>query len=441
MKTIISLVLVFCIIHLSAAQQKLSVGDAVNIALKKRLSVKRTSLDQQIAEQELVSGKRKLLPELRAEATLQYNPTIPTSIIPVGQFNPVTPTSETRAVQFGQPWSNSAGVVASQVLYDGKLFGEIREKRIERQLAGLTIVSETERIKYDVAATYYSVVLAQQELNFSVSDTVKTFQMFRLATNRFQAQVADISERNKAELSLITSRNKFVKAQKNLHQQLDKLWYELGVPSDSLKDAIFNFDDITSPTAPLRDDITSFDRNVQYQTTVAEQGLLDQQLITAKGALKPRISLNGFFGGNQYSQSFELFRSGSWFGNSYVNLTLQIPISNIYTRTSVVKIAAYRQQQNQIALQELKQQLSFELQSASSDLEAARKNYKNATLGLRLAEEIYRDAERKVKEGRALQSDLSTAYNDVQEIQLQVLQAMYEIFSAELKIRRTSGLL
>ena len=102
MKTISFLGLCFLTTSIAVSQNKLSLQDAVTNALASRSEYKRAQLEKAIAQQRIGDSHLKYAPDLRGEFNLQFNSIIPTSIIPIGQLNPQTPTNEVRAVQFGR---------------------------------------------------------------------------------------------------------------------------------------------------------------------------------------------------------------------------------------------------------------------------------------------------------------------------------------------------
>jgi outer membrane protein TolC len=87
--------------------------------------------------------------------------------------------------------------------------------------------------------------------------------------------------------------------------------------------------------------------------------LLEQQQKSERMKLTPTIGFEGFLGANQYTDTFDPFLSGSWYGSSYVGLSLRFQIlSGSSTKNRV----------NQLKLEEkgLKSRIEDEINSVSN---------------------------------------------------------------------------
>jgi outer membrane protein TolC len=87
--------------------------------------------------------------------------------------------------------------------------------------------------------------------------------------------------------------------------------------------------------------------------------LLEQQQKSERMKLTPTIGFEGFLGANQYTDTFDPFLSGSWYGSSYVGLSLRFQIlSGSSTKNRV----------NQLKLEEkgLKSRIEDEIYSVSN---------------------------------------------------------------------------
>src|SRR5690606_36276271 len=67
--------------------------------------------------------------------------------------------------------------------------------------------------------------------------------------------------------------------------------------------------------------------SLNLQKLQQQSKLADIQLNTAKNGFLPTLSLNGYYGSRYYDNSFQLFKGGNWFGNSFINIGLRVPIT------------------------------------------------------------------------------------------------------------------
>lgn len=63
-----------------------------------------------------------------------------------------------------------------------------------------------------------------------------------------------------------------------------------------------------------------------YQQLGLRQGLLSLQIKNEKLKYVPVVGFEGFLGANQYSESFNPFLANSWFGSSYIGLSVKVSL-------------------------------------------------------------------------------------------------------------------
>jgi outer membrane protein TolC len=418
---------------------QLSLEEAIQYTIKNKPAVKIAALDATIASEKLQESKRRYITDVTSDFTIQYNPTIQTSIIPIGQFNVQNPTSETRAVQFGQPWSNSAGVKAKQILFDAALRGEIKERKLELSIAQLAILTQQEKLFYNVTKAYYALLLAREELTFAVSDTLRAYQLYQVATNRFiQNQIKSIDQKQ-AEFNLQSARYNWLKSKANEENAIYTFVFQTGLPADQKIQLKENFTDNAGLTTPSTIDSSMFNNRSDYKRSVLENQLYTQQAYSERSKLLPVVSLNGFLGANQFTKSFNLSESNSWFGNSYVNLNVQLPLTSFFTRTRKVQQYVQRAKQSTLELEQINQQNNYNWRTSLNNLQLALSQYELQKSGLGFTNQTYKDVYSAYQQSQALASEVQQAETNVKERQFKIITALYDILINRLELERLNG--
>jgi outer membrane protein len=418
---------------------QLSLEEAIQYAIKNKPAVKIAALDATIASEKLQESKRRYITDVTSDFTIQYNPTIQTSIIPIGQFNVQNPTSETGAVQFGQPWSNSAGVKAKQILFNAALRGEIKERKLELSIAQLAILTQQEKLFYNVTKAYYALLLAREELTFAASDTLRAYQLYQVATNRFiENQVKSIDQKQ-AEFNLQSARYNLLKSKANEENAIYTLVFQTGLPADQKIQLKENFTDNAGLTTPSTIDSSMFNNRSDYKRSVFENQLYTQQAYSEQAKLLPVVSLNGFLGANQFTRSFSLSESNSWFGNSYVNLNVQLPLTSFFTRTKKVQQYVQRAKQSTLELEQINQQNSYNWRTTLNNLQLALSQYELQKRGLAFTNQTYKDVYAAYQQSQALASEVQQAETNVKERQFKIITALYDILINRLELERLNG--
>lgn len=149
----------------------------------------------------------------------------------------------------------------------------------------------------------------------------------------------------------------------------------------------------------------------------------------AKGSLYPTLSLNGGWrSGVYYTKGMEFdfnsqFRNNS---NSYIGLSLQIPIFNGLSARYNVKNANIAFLNSNYELDAQKLALRKKIQQAWADANAAWKKYNSGIEASQSYEESFRQTETRFNVGIANTIEYNTAKNEFMRAQSELLQAKYE---------------
>lgn len=439
MKQLIVATLLSIIVQTVYGQENLSLKDAIQLALKNRLSIQRTMIDESIAAQSVEESKRKLYLDINLEATLQYNPIIPTSIIPIGQFNTNNPTNETRPIQFGQPWSNSVGIGAKLPLYDAAVNSEIREKQAEKIAMELMTRAEKEEIIYDVTSAYYRLVLARWQLAVSYTDTLRASSSFKVSEDRLKSNQIGVLEKKKAEYNLITARNNAFRLERNVENLESELMFRLGIPGDTKIIPTTSLDSLITTLETDVNETISPDNQIEHRKLLVQNKIYRQKVNSAKANLLPKVSLNGFVGANQFNESLELANRDSWYGNSFVNINATIPLGAFYRERNGIEKARAKVKQGELELRENELQLSERSRSLQLQLAMAQYERKNCIASKELAQDVYTDASNRFSEGRALESEVNSSYYELRKSEFTLAESTYRVLLIALDLQKLQG--
>src|SRR5690606_23584464 len=136
----------------------------------------------------------------------------------------------------------------------------------------------------------------------------------------------------------------------------------------------------------------------------------------------PTLKLNAYLGEQFYSNEFRLDRGSDWFGNSFVNLALRIPLSTYFTLQPSLKKNNLQLQLTSLQLEE--EQLNDRIQSQQNTvkLQAAEKKLAAYQRIERLALENKATKEKAFHAGRILLTELMQAYASYNQAKKDVWQ-------------------
>lgn len=425
--------------------QNLTLPDAIQLALENKPGLKTFDLDAQLVAAKTEVLKLKRQPQVSAAVDVQLNPVLQTSVIPVGVFNPALGSDATATVRFGTLWQNAAGITAVQTLYDPSIAAQIREQEFQKQLIAADREITAADLRLEVASAFYAVLIATEELAFAEADSARAQQFFEETRKRQEGGKLLQNELNSASISLNAAVLTLERARLNRQQLLKNLCFRMGVDPKRAVEISFSGNLAALLKQMEGQNLASFDAAALEQNRPElRQLFLDTEwqnlkIEVEKQRTAPTLSATAYAGANNLSDDAPFFAENSWFGNVFIGLKLNVPISAYWQQRKYFPQYRLKQQQNVLEAAALKAQYQ-------NDFENARLNH---ALALRTMEVRMRDLELtrqnvqlirdRFNEGVALPSAVLSAETTVQQTQYNYLRSAYDLLLADLELRRVLG--
>ena len=360
MKSTIPLIVLILTISLSnrLSGQEIKLITCIDSALANRGNISAVRTDIKIAKLQTSSAYQKYLPDLSLNYNYRYNPVIPTQIIPVGQFSPI-PTDKKRPIKFGTQWQQNSGLNLYQPIIDFSIKSRIAESRINEKLKNTDAAAAERDLKLDVIKRFTNIWLREEQLRSAELDTLRTSRTLELFMVKSKEGKVLKTEVNKALLNHNNTISDYIAVSSALTREKIYMSFLTGISLENLLDGKFDFSPFsgdvlnTGNADPLLDSIPSV-KSLRFRAE-----LLEQQQQSERMKHTPTIGFEGFLGANQYTDTFNPFLSGSWYGSSYLGLNLRFQIlSGSSTKNRV----------NQLKLEEkgLKSRLDDEINSVNN---------------------------------------------------------------------------
>ena len=310
----------------------------IDSALANKGNIQAVRIDNEIARLETSAASQKYLPDLSLSYNYRYNPIIPTQIIPLGQFSQI-PTDEKRPIKFGTDWQQNAGLTLYQPIIDFSIKSRVAESRINEKLRNTDAAAAERDLKLEVIKSFTDIWLREEQLRSATLDTLRTSrtkELFMLKSQEGKVLKTDV---NRAILNHNNSLSEYVAVSSALTREKIYMSFLTGISLDSLLAGRFDFSPFSddglqvSNTDPLLDSVPS------VKSLMLRAELLGQQQKSERNKHAPAIGFEGFLGANQYTDIFNPFLYDSWYGISYLGLSLRLQIiSGSSTKNSVSRL-------------------------------------------------------------------------------------------------------
>jgi outer membrane protein TolC len=423
-------------IAIGNAQQALTLAAAKEFAVKNAFQVKSKSFDEQSAKlqtQELIAIG---LPQI--SGSIQYQNFIdrPTSILP-GDFFGMP--GQNVAVQFGVPQTLTAGINASQLLFDGSWLVGLQASKAYAALQNKNIIKSEIDVKRATEETYHYAVIAQESIALLTASrdllAVTLEQTVALKKEGF-VETQDV-EQLTLSLNELEARIRVAQTQALIAKSLLK--FTIGMNVD---------EEIT-----LADDskmiLDSFNMQL-LQSTFNADNLIDNQIIK-DGLVLQKLSvkneqagllpnLAAFYSVQRQAQRQEFnFLDGneSWYPTQLWGLSMNIPIVSGGGKMKSIQRA-------EVEVKRMEETLAFSTNAAKLEYQVGMAEYMNATQNVELAMQSYtlassilQKTQVKFDQGTSSSFELSRQTSQLLQAQVSLIQARLSLMNAQTRLSKS----
>ncbi|HHT34797.1 MAG TPA: TolC family protein, partial [Bacteroidales bacterium] len=335
-------------------------------------------------------------------------------------------------LRFNTSWNASAGLNLS---YD--LFSPEKVNRVGEQKQQLKIQQYDERIsekelREQVAIAYAECVIAEEQLRSCVQDTTYYALLLSNAGDLYKKEQLSLVEKNKAQQAYNESVANCLRAEKIAADARANLLFLAGAEVTPQ----------TVATLQLEEDIptllSKMEQHASTSVTGKELEVMKQLERVSLAALRtgsaewkyaPTLSLNGYLGTNYYNNELRLFNDRYWRGNSYLGLSLKIPISQSLTTAKEVSRLRLQQRLEEASLLEIRNRQEKERLQEQSQLVVQRESYRLSEENMAISEQNLEAAQMQYEKGYILQQELLSEQLKAQFARQSYLQAAYDLFT------------
>lgn len=446
---------------LASAQEsvKLSLKDAVKLALQNNTDILNSDLDLKIAQKKVWETVATGLPQISATGAYQHIFKVPTM-----SFGGKTVLSNTEV-----PWdpATQSGTMSSVKLLSGETIYLNSEAGMPIELGvksnttfnfslSQLIFSGSYIVGLQATKVYYGLTKQNAEkTKLDVVETVtNTYNMIQLAeeSRKILAQnleninktLYEIKEMNKQgfveqtdvdqlELTGNTVRNAMNQIDSNLDMGYRLLKIQLGMEDTAkvqLSDPLETGESLTASSARLFAESFNINQNVDYQLIQTSEKAAKLELDLAKTSYLPTIS--GFY------QRTEKLKAPAFdfTPKDVVGVNLSLPIFSSGQRSSVVAQKRMALEKAKNTRQYVSSSLAMQSTQYQNDLKLKLEKYQNQKKSKELSDDIYQRTLEKYKQGMASSMDLMTSQNQYLTNLTNYYQCIYDLQGSRSKLEK-----
>jgi outer membrane protein len=414
------------------AQETYTLDKAVTYAMDHSPVLNINKLKLQEASIQVDESKLQYVPDIYLSGDLRRNLIIPATPVPANVFDPSASEGELMYLKFNTKWNSSAGLNMKYDLFNPEKVNSVAKQQHQLRIQEYdTEMSEAE-LKKKVALAYADCIIAEEQVKLLKDDVVYFEELLDNANQLFKKEQISLSEKNDANRAYNESVSKFLEAEKIAGDRKAELLYLIGkdVTSENIE-SLFLEEDIPSLLEKVEQKKTS--KNILNDLEVLRQqevtNLASLKVKSAQLKYAPTLSLNGYLGSNYYNNDFSLFNNNHWRGNSYIGLSVMLPISRSLNTTKEVSRLRLQQQMETENLRDIRNKQEKERLNNLSLLQVRQKNYQLSRDSWEMSLQNSKAVQLQYEKGYIRQSDLLNEQQKAGQYRHNFLQAAYDLFN------------
>ena len=414
-----------------------SVEEAKAYAIEHSYSTRQAAMDEEIARKKVKETTAIGLPQISGSAEFQNFIEIPTQVIPnfinAGLPQPDPNAPEFIEAQFGTDYNISAGITASQLIFDGSYLVGLQASKAFKDFSIKQRIKTEQQIQDEVTTAYAMVLVTEKNVEVLQQNKANIDTLLYETKQLYSEGFSD--EESVDQLKIISSRlkNQVGNAQRQVIISRNMLKFQMGIPvaeSIELKEDIMDL-----LTVAREDDVLNqaldINAHIDYQIALNNEALKSLSLRNDKAGFLPK--LNAFY---NYQQSYlanelELANGDTWFPTNVWGLSLNVPIFTSFRKTFQMQQSQIELEKAALQTEQASEALQLGLLRSKANYDQALGNFDVQKSNYDLATRIFNKEQIKYTEGVSSSLDFTQAQNQMLQEQANYLISIYQLIEAK----------
>jgi len=412
----------------------LTIKTAIDRALAYNSSLKADSLNLQTAAFQARTAKADLLPQVNYTAKTEYNPSIPSQMLPghvIGQ-----PNKDYVPVRFGTKYNMSNGLEVTQSLIRKSTRLQIAIAEFNTGIARTKHRLTKEELVYQVAITYYALQTSAEMIRTTASDYDRLQHILNISKAQYEQGTLKRIDYQSLEMNVGNKLAYLNQLQTQYNDQLAGFNYLLGLPPGNITLIDENIRK-TGDSIPAGNVLTQRE-DLHLSRQLIESKEMEIRSIRAEA--KPVLNSYFRFGYQaQLSSMDKAFNNDYWFRSSTIGISTSISLFDGFRRKSRVGTATVQLQQLKLQLEDQQQNALTQWQRENEKMRNNKVQYRITRHNLDLAEALFTSRMALYTEGTTTLMELLDAERDLSEARDLYTQAEINVQTGIASVHKARG--
>ncbi|GHB78671.1 transporter [Persicitalea jodogahamensis] len=410
---------------------RLSLVEAVNLAIRQNPQLQSVQLDEEINLAKVKKVKASALPQVNADASYTDNFLRASQILPGEVFGR---PGESIAVKFGTRYQMGANAQISQTLYNPALNIGLKAAKASQGLYELQTFKSKEDLIYNVINLYMQLQMVEKQTELVESNLDRTQRLIDITGAQFKEGIVKKVDVDQLRVSYTNLTTQLSNVANSRVQLLNNLKTLMNVDSEQA----IAITDVGTDPIPVSQEL-NLDANIDLALVDYQRKLQDLNTASIRAGYLPSLSLIANFGYQAQTNQLLDKTATQGFASGLYGLRLSIPIFDGFAKKSKITQSQYKVHQLELNRKYLMRNVENQFVNARNNVQQNQRVLLAQQENMKLAEQLYNVAKLSYTEGISPLSELINAENGLKEAQNQYLTAMLQINLAELDLMQSSG--
>lgn len=425
--------IIFCVVAVICHGQTMTLAECVSMGISRNLQLANARIGLEKAHLGVTQNRSRLLPMIQGVAQFTDYLKSPVNVTTGVLLDKDFPNDPTWQTIKSMKYQSNAGILLNVPIYNQTLLSSIDVAKTVASLKNLSCEKAKEELTLQIGKVYYMVQTSKEQLRLTDLNILRMVELCKITEALYGQGVVMEVDLNRVRINLQMLETERAMQNTMHEQQLNMLRYLL----DMTVDAPLEVAPMESSFVPMTIEEVST-QLPEVQIAEEQMQLVSQQIKVVKAGYLPTLSLTGYVGGLGYNEKFHQF-TNHWFGNSYIGVSLRVPIFEANSKHLKIRQYKYESQQAQNKLALLRKQINRSYADAILQMNRNMEIARTQSECRKQAEEVYRVAEVQYKEGVASMTALLQDDMQLRSAQASCIQAVCQCKLAQLDLLRLSG--
>jgi outer membrane protein len=418
--------------------QTYSLQQAQEYAVKNSINSANAKLDVDLARAKKNEVTGIGLPQISGSFDVKDYIEIPTSLVPAEFFG--GPKGSFAAVKFGTKYNASAGISASQLVFNSDYLVGLQASKTYMELAQKAETRTKIETITAVSKAYFGALVAKERFKLLEVNIERLNKMLKDMTAMNLNGYIEKIDVDRVEVNYNNLLVEKEKTQRLINLSEALLKFQMGIDvnqnivlSDSLGTFVNNLTDVASPKA-------NPSSRIEYSLLESQTKLNELDLKRYKMSYLPNLVAYGTATTQAQRQEFNIFDTKlRWYPIGIIGATLNVPIFDGLQKNYKVEQAKINLLKSKNGLDQLQKAIQLEVNNSSTSYSNSLATLNYQKKNIELAERVYQTTKIKYEQGVGSNLEVINAQASYREALVNYYAAIYDALVSKTDLDKALG--